>query len=357
VSSGSEADLINKTSEDDGYGAWIWIIAVLVIAAAAAAAWWFLRKKKAAGKAKDSGSPVTETLEEDELIEIEKISERPSTKIPQNRKEEANKPEMTEAVTPEEEEALYKVSGGFSVGYAQTVGARDGQEDSYGISSWNNPDVIKERGLLAVVCDGIGGLNNGQVASSAAVRMMCNVFERQNPKAEPADRLLEMVAAAQQDVLKLNRQGYKCGATLVSVLIKNNAMSLVSVGDSRIALLRGGVLMQLNREHVLARDIDETRVLTADRSYGDDRKRHAITSYIGKENLRLLDRTLTPMKLMRGDRIVLMSDGVFGTLDESVMIEALKLDPDQAARTIIEAVDARGLPYQDNATIVIVGIN
>lgn len=323
-----------STEPDNGGGAagWLWIAAILLLAVVVAAlvVLKFGKKPKAKG---DGPTAMLKTV-------------KPAAKAP------------VEAIGATEATAAVPVAAlpAYAVGCAQTIGGRPYQEDSYGASDWRNPAVLASRGLLGIMADGVGGLNNGQAASGAVVRGMLNIFSQQDPNRTSSNRLLEMAAYAQSEVLKLNQQGSASGSTMVSVLIKGNEMNFISVGDSRIALYRAGGLLTLNREHVLGRESDEDAAMGRGAAVTDERRRKAITSYMGKEKLTLIDRNVQPIKLMPGDRVLLMSDGVFGALDDQTIISKLRLPPEQAAKAIVQAVDERQLPHQDNATIVVIGI-
>ena len=184
-------------------------------------------------------------------------------------------------------------------------------------------------------------------------------YSAQNPEAGICERLLEMVGFAQRSVVRVARAGSakQCGSTLVGVLIKERNMAFISVGDSRIALFRAGTLLSLNREHILGREADEASVLNNAPANTDTRKRKALTAFMGKENLKLVDRNITPMRMIRGDRVLLMSDGVFGTLSDDELISIMDLPPQAAADTIVNMVSAKRKEHQDNATIVIVEID
>lgn len=264
--------------------------------------------------------------------------------------------EVTMPVLSEEEIGN---SSGFRIGHAQIVGARKNQEDSYVVSNLDDLALILEKGLLAVVADGIGGLNAGEVASSAVIDGMCARYSAQGSDLGICERLLEMVGYAQRSVVRVAKGGSskQCGSTLVGVLIRGRDMAFVSVGDSRIALYRAGTLLQLNREHILGRDADEATVLSNMPANTDARKRKALTAFMGKENLRMVDRNTSPMRLIRGDRILLMSDGVFGTLSDDELISMMDLPPQAAAEAVVRAVEAKRREHQDNATIVIVEID
>lgn len=244
---------------------------------------------------------------------------------------------------------------GYHLGYAETIGKRSQQEDSRGASNPQNTQVLSRLGLLAVVADGIGGIGDGQVASDTAVRAMLSAFEKQDPNMPAPDRLLHLAALAQNSVSAISqRSGKRMGCTLVSVLVHNEGLSFLSVGDSRICLLRSGVLLTLNREHVLGREHDEHVALGETNEAMDHKHRVRITSYIGIKNLTLIDRNLRPLRLMPGDKILLMSDGVFNVLSEEELIACMRAPAMAAAQQTIQAVEKKNYPGQDNATILVV---
>ena len=242
-----------------------------------------------------------------------------------------------------------------SCGMAQTIGKRGQQQDSLYCSNWKDPGVLLTRGLLAAVADGIGGLEDGNLASMNAMQAIRATFLEGSPGDPPSDRLLACAAAAQKSVVKLTETS-NCGSTLVSVLITGRTMHLLSIGDSRIYLYRAGALLQLNREHILRRENEEKEALYGTGETLTRKRAGALTSYLGKSNLTQIDRTLQPMKLLPGDRIALMSDGVFNVLSEQEIVNHLRKDPEAAAREMIQDVDLHDHPSQDNATVVVIGI-
>ena len=256
------------------------------------------------------------------------------------------------ATAPIDRETL---SAPVSCGMAQTIGKRGQQQDSLYCSNWKDPSVLMTRGLMAAVADGIGGLEDGNLASMNAMQAIRATFLEGSPGDPPSDRLLSCAAAAQKSVLKLNESS-SCGSTLVSVLITGRTMYFLSIGDSRIYLYRAGALLQLNREHILRRENEEKNALYGTGETLTRKRAGALTSYLGKSNLTQIDRSLQPMKLLPGDRIALMSDGVFNVLSEQEIIGHLRKNPEAAAREMIQDVDLHDHPSQDNATAVVIGI-
>ncbi len=243
--------------------------------------------------------------------------------------------------------------GWILIGNAQHVGARSDQQDSFGIS---NAEMIARSGLLAVVADGMGGLSNGAVYSRAAVQAALHSFNTEAPEKDDEATLLRVLKRAREAVADTGRTDG--GTTFIAVLIRDRLLHFVSVGDSRISLMRNGGLIQLNREHVYGRELDDLALngLLSSEEAASDRQRHAITSYLGKQDSMSVDRNIQAISLFSGDKIILMSDGVYNSLSEQELTSLLLQDPARAAEAIQQAVIGKGNPHQDNMTIIILEI-
>lgn len=240
-------------------------------------------------------------------------------------------------------------------GKAHNIGNRTEQQDSFG-----KAEVFCGKGILAVVADGMGGLKGGGQVSQQVVMEMLNCAARL--KAGSMDGILpQMVRQANEKVNHmLGEDGlYKSGSTLVAVLAAGNYFHWISVGDSRIYLYREGCLLQVNQEHTQVQewmpDILDGRI-----SYAEavrDPEGRKLTSFIGMGRLKHIDCSLRSVRIAPGDRILLMTDGVFGTLPEEKMESILSQyeDTQQAASGLEQAVMAAGAPGQDNFTVVVLG--
>ena len=243
-----------------------------------------------------------------------------------------------------------------TAGGCQYLGTRSNQEDAYGISNVNDLKLCESKGILAVVADGIGGMDNGQVASKMVVETMGNEFYQENSNLPSAIRLLTLTANAHLRVNEYRKQhGIRCGSTLVAVLIQKNDLYFISVGDSRILLYRQGGLIQLNREHKLGTVMEE-RAALKDVIPSSTRKPSALTSHMGMEDLRQIDRNTSPIRLMRGDKLLLVSDGVYGALSEAELLMCLGDDPQKSANVICDTIRSKQRRSQDNATAVVLNI-
>lgn len=245
----------------------------------------------------------------------------------------------------------------FRIGRGATIGGRSEQQDAFYCSNWKDDAILNHRGLLVAVADGIGGLKGGSMASSSAMASMQGNFSRNVFPYSGSNKLLSLAGEAHSAVLRLNQSGMNCGCTLVTVLVEGWNMYLASVGDSRIYLYRAGGLLVLNREHTLGRENADRMEMGRESIPPENlKKAKAITSYLGKSNIKLIDRTIEPIRLLPGDKVALMTDGIFGTLSEEEMLAYIRKDVETAAKEMIASIDARNNPRQDNATVVIISV-
>lgn len=253
-------------------------------------------------------------------------------------------------------EKKQRKKGVISISTMQHIGCREEQQDSCAVFKKVDKENARKE-LLAVVADGMGGLANGDevsgvVVESARYYFMNTVFEE-----EKSASLTDMTYYINEDVLSYLKQstdGELSGSTMIAAYICNRKLNFVSVGDSRIYLFRNGGLIQLNREHVQLRELYSMRReegLTYEEIMSD-RQKGALTSYIGIPELEEIDYNMEPVSLKVGDKLLLMSDGIFGTLSEQEMLEVCNKDT-AIAETLGNMVLEKGKLTQDNMTVVV----
>ena len=244
---------------------------------------------------------------------------------------------------------------GISLGKIHDIGRRDYQQDSFGQTA-----VLRNTGILAVLADGMGGLSGGERVSQKivmeALTFGSTLQANQVPTALPG-----MVAGINRAVNQmLGPKGlYTSGSTVVSALITGNALRWISVGDSRVYLYRDGQISQLSRDHDLLQDWMPD-ILEGKRSMAEalrDPNGRKLTSFIGMGELRHVDYNRTPIPLLPGDRVLLMSDGVYGTVSDAEMAAILRDcgSVRLAASHIGQRIMGAALPYQDNYTLIVLG--
>lgn len=240
--------------------------------------------------------------------------------------------------------------GGIQVEKLHEQGARKNQQDCFYVS----PEELRPtHGLLAVVADGMGGLADGDKVSEAAVTAAMNAFY--TAQGTPEQVLLTLLGQANQAVnALLGPDGLRsAGSTIVMGLVREGYFHYLSVGDSRICLLRDGVLYQLNREHVFRSELYQRAVngeMSLQEAAGHP-KGGGLTSFLGMGELAHVDLPAQPAAVRSGDRFVLMSDGVYNALPEGELTALLAAGG--GADALRAAIQAKGYTNQDNYTAVI----
>lgn len=242
------------------------------------------------------------------------------------------------------------------IGKLHEQGERSEQQDCFGVS---DVSLMQTHGVLAVVADGMGGLTDGGRMSMAVVESILDSFFLYQGKYTLEQQLLML---AQKAVESVNAQLApsdlkKHGSTLVMGLIRESTFSFLSVGNSRICLYRDGILMQLNREHIYRNTLALESIngeIALQEVYSDQRG-SGLTSFLGMGALQQIDFPAEPVQLLPGDKLLLMSDGVYNALDKDELAGCLDAGAEEAVERIRAAIQEKAYANQDNYTAVVIG--
>lgn len=241
------------------------------------------------------------------------------------------------------------------VGNVHHMGRRPDQQDAFGVSSLQDEGLIARKGVLAVLADGMGGLQNSGEISRAMVSGALGCFG--SMKGGQRQTLIAIAAAANRHAAA-GFAGGRTGTTFIAASIFEGKLDFISIGDSRIVLLRGGALLTLNRLHNYAAELDEAAA-RGEISFSEadsNGKRASLTSYLGTRSLKAVDIPAGPITLLPGDQVVLMTDGVFGTLSDEEIAAALAVGAVRGAQTLEEQILSKEKRNQDNFTAIILEI-
>ena len=236
----------------------------------------------------------------------------------------------------------------------QGVGARARQEDSFTFMNALDEQLYRDHGMMFAVCDGMGGMKDGKVASETAINSFRRSFEALDTDADIAGQLRDSVFAASAEIEDiLEGDG---GSTVVIGVVFREQLYYASVGDSYFYLKRGGGLYRLNAEH----NVCHLRYLENIRDGGfdtqecrNDPEAAALTQFLGMTGLSQVDRSVRPLRLQPGDLLLACSDGVGGVVDERELLEILD-GSEGMCRRIEQRIAEHARPNQDNYTALII---
>ncbi len=246
-------------------------------------------------------------------------------------------------------------------GHAQHIGARHSQQDSFGFADPQDQDFLAHGGFIAVICDGMGGMEHGETASRTAVQAFLEAYQRKAPDESIPDALLRSVREANEAVVMqaavLNAVE-NMGTTLVAAALTPGGFYHISVGDSAIFRVTASEVAMVNRHHVFSNFLDEAvdRGVMSREDADRHPERESLTSYIGVRNLEEIDRNLEAWELAEGESVLLASDGMFKSLEGDELLAGLHGPPQTWPETLVSKTLAKGFEFQDNVTVVSVTI-
>src|SRR5271155_3011497 len=91
----------------------------------------------------------------------------------------------------------------FLPGNAQHIGARSSQQDSFGFGDPEDKAFLAHGGFVAVVCDGMGGMEHGDAASRTAVRTFLEAYRRKSPEESVPEALERSAREANECVVEM----------------------------------------------------------------------------------------------------------------------------------------------------------
>ena len=213
-------------------------------------------------------------------------------------------------------------------------------------------------GILLVVADGMGGLADGEEVSGKIVKSFLDSASKL--ETGPYDGVLR--AMTDQAVEEVNamlgaQKLNKCGSTLAAALVEEGRFQWISVGDSRIYLYREGKLNQLNEEHIYRRELMKMAEMgeISMEEVENNPQKEFLTSFVGMGELRYIDVSETEEALCPGDRLLLVTDGIYRTLPDDELCGILTEYEDvvQAAEELQRRILKQHVQWQDNFTAII----
>jgi serine/threonine protein phosphatase PrpC len=234
---------------------------------------------------------------------------------------------------------------------------RPHNEDFVGHLVPATPEEARSHGWLFVLADGVGGQQQGEVASKAAVECILQGFRAAGKNETPTALLQRLVQSANARVfdvaVKAGPEGAGMATTLVACALRYDRAIVAHVGDSRCYLIRRGEAQVLTRDHTVASEHAALGLLTAEEAEEAD-TRHVLSRSLGGGLFVGID--VNDHQVFAGDVLLLCSDGLHGAVRGPQMAEVVGTAKDlgEAARRLVELANEQD--GGDNVSVQLVGV-
>lgn len=235
-----------------------------------------------------------------------------------------------------------EISSATSVG---KIRARN--EDSFFVSQIGDCDA-----LLAIVADGMGGHNAGEIASFEAVKTLkTSITSADN---SPKDVLESAIQCANNTIYKMSKKTptlHGMGTTITACVILNNKVTAAHVGDSRLYLVRGGEITQITKDHSLVEMLIQSGSITKEDAKNHPQK-NVITRALGTNSS--VETDTYEFDVFDGDVILLCSDGLVNMLEDDVILSMITEchNFSAIAKDLVKAAENAG--GDDNITVILI---
>jgi protein phosphatase len=282
--------------------------------------------------------------------------------------------------TPASEPSLTLVSGSLKlrVGVVSDVGHyRSQNEDNFYVPGRNSVQAGHSRprseegsaasfdpsDVVFIVADGMGGQQAGEQASKMAVDIIPKAIKKrldsENEDAKKVQAVIrDAVAEANQEILGCSgavAEFSNMGTTVVLALFRDNRVYVAGIGDSRAYRLREGRIEQMTKDHSLADALGEAGTITME-EVAHHKFKNVLYLYLGSKEARSGPEDVKVLDVQPGDRFLLASDGLTGSVRDEELMQVLKTcdDPQRAARVLTDQALAND--SKDNITSLVIHV-
>lgn len=240
------------------------------------------------------------------------------------------------------------------IGTASDPGCvRDNNEDAVRVVRPRD-EAAESAGLLAVVCDGMGGHAAGERASQLAVEVIAREYGEGGDPGQALARAVRRANRAVHDAARNDATLRGMGTTCTALVFRGGLAWCAHVGDSRCYLIRGGEIFLMTEDHSAVMAMVREGEISRDEAR-DHPDKNVISRALGSHPD--IDVTLWPRPFVvrPGDRFLLSSDGLHDVVrEEDIVRLAAEGPPDVACRELVAFTRERGAP--DNISIVLLAV-
>jgi serine/threonine protein phosphatase PrpC len=235
----------------------------------------------------------------------------------------------------------------FSVFQVSRKGGRRKNEDRMGYC------YTRESGIF-LLADGMGGHPQGEVAAQLALQVISALFQKEaTPKlANVADFLTSAVLAAHHQILRYAMDKSMLDTprtTLVAAVVQGGTLTWLHCGDSRLYLVREGELLARTRDHSF---LEQRLAAAGGAKLPEHINRNMLYTCLGSPTKPVVDVS-GPVLLQQGDKLMLCSDGLWGSLSDVDIAYHLSHKPvSTAVPDLVEKALRTAGDHSDNVTCI-----
>lgn len=230
---------------------------------------------------------------------------------------------------------------------------RETNEDCCRFITPEEPGKLKSKGVLALVCDGMGGHAAGEIASRAAAEIISRGYYKSSKPPQAA--LGEAFREANRAIYLTSRKQAHLkgmGTTCTAMVVHDGGVFLAQVGDSRLYLVRGGGIYLMSEDHSAVMEMVRRGMMSLEEARKHEDK-NIILRALGSQPEVIVSTWKTPFPVRDQDRFVLCSDGLYEMVtDEEIGKMVTEDEPQEASDRLIALANERG--GHDNITVIIV---
>lgn len=192
------------------------------------------------------------------------------------------------------------------------IGSRLNNEDSI----YPQPETVESNQRLFMVCDGVGGADKGEVASSLAcesIQSYFSTFLEGDPTKEFIQKAIQYTDARFDDYVERNPDAKGMATTLTLLYIGTNGITLAHIGDSRIYHFRNGEILYQTEDHSYVNSLLKVGKITPSEAINHPQKNIIMRAIQGKARSVEAEVVLLT-DIQAGDSFFMCTDGVLETL-------------------------------------------
>lgn len=235
----------------------------------------------------------------------------------------------------------------FSVFQVSRKGGRDKNEDRMGYC------YTKASGLF-LLADGMGGHPEGEVAAQIVLQTVSALYQKAaTPEIDDVAAFFNMaIMAAHRQILRYAAEKHLMDTprtTLVAAIVQQGVAHWVHCGDSRLYFVRHGELLARTRDHSY---IEQRHEAKPEQPLPANFNRNVLYTCLGSPTKPVFEVT-GPVSLLQGDKILLCSDGLWGSLDDDEIVLQLGHKPvGTAVPELVERALIKAGSHSDNVTVI-----